>query len=261
MGFHNLCHSGLCVRYFCIQNTNHLKRWICVYLKLYHSASVVRSCCHINVMATIVFCFYNCLDLPWEKFFFRFNIQWGQKYYEVTSKLALSVDIELSIEKAEVFQLSHVSFSLTNFLPHSFILPGSFHLSHFDEKQKKISCTVFAWKWQRTLVTSSPKLTKNEKWKMKWTRHMSTVARHNFTLWKESIFWKIPVVFEPDKAKCSCWKFFLKLVCVSKFKFDIKKIFVFILRNRFMWSKNFNFVSKTMRKMSVKISYKKWLQL
>ena len=47
------------------------------------------------------------------------------------------MDIELSIEKAEVFQLSHVSFSLTNFLPHSFILPGSFHLSHFDEKQKK----------------------------------------------------------------------------------------------------------------------------
>ena len=151
----------------------------------------------------------------------------------------------------------------TNKFPATFVYIAGFisSFAFWRKTKKKISCTVFAWKWQRTLVTSSPKLTKNEKWKMKWTRHMSTVARHNFTLWKESIFWKIPVVFEPDKAKCSCWKFFLKLVCVSKFKFDIKKIFVFILRNRFMWSKNFNFVSKTMRKMSVKISYKKWLQL
>ena len=44
-------------------------------------------------------------------------------------------------------------------------------------KNEKISCTVFAWKWQLTLVTSSPKLTKSEKWKMKWTRHMGRIAK------------------------------------------------------------------------------------
>ena len=40
----------------------------------------------------------------------------------------------------------------------------------FWRKTKKISCNVFAWKWQQTLVTSTTKLTKNKKQKMKWTR-------------------------------------------------------------------------------------------
>ena len=31
-------------------------------------------------------------------------------------------------------------------------------------KNEKISCTVFAWKWQLILVTSLPKMTKNERW-------------------------------------------------------------------------------------------------
>ena len=49
-------------------------------------------------------------------------------------------------------------------------MPGSFLLSFFVlTKNEKISCTVFAWKWQLTLVTSLTKLTKNEKRKMKWT--------------------------------------------------------------------------------------------
>ena len=44
-------------------------------------------------------------------------------------------------------------------------MPGSFHLSIFVlTKNEKINCTVFAWKWQLTLVTSSTKLTKNERW-------------------------------------------------------------------------------------------------
>ena len=38
-------------------------------------------------------------------------------------------------------------------------------------KNEKISCTVFAWKWQLIFVTSLPKLTKNENRKMKWTGH------------------------------------------------------------------------------------------
>ena len=40
-------------------------------------------------------------------------------------------------------------------------------------KNEKISCTVFAWKWQPIFVTLSPKLTKNEKWKMTWTGQLS----------------------------------------------------------------------------------------
>ena len=50
-------------------------------------------------------------------------------------------------------------------------------------KNKKISCTVFAWKWQLILVTSSTKLMKSERQKMKWTRQKKQTAW--FCLWRQ----------------------------------------------------------------------------
>ena len=45
-----------------------------------------------------------------------------------------------------------------------FISSFDFYFSLFWRKTKKNSCTVFAWKWQLTLVSLSPKLTKYERW-------------------------------------------------------------------------------------------------